>query len=289
MPFSTGNKGVDQLSINFFSKCGIALILFPLFLAMFSMMGCLERADESQQALSPTPSGHMENSSLQMDFDVELKEGLFAVRGSLVQPGEVSLPYLLLNATLEQENRSKLVALYLLMQLEPNRDYSFEICKNARIAPGEYDCVLRAEGPQGLMAEESRKVSLEESRQSQAGQLEGSWSSYEEAAFWQRWEEENSKAERGQAKGVQVSLDEKPMQLSKNDSVAVAKKDASEGNDSAVQSHENAGVVGSATTKKYHRPDCRFVKKIKPENLIYFESPKEAESQGYVACKVCNP
>lgn len=288
MPVSTGNKGVDQLDLNFFSKCGIALILFPIFLAMFSMTGCLEKADGPAQVSSPASSGQMENSSLQMDFDVELKENLFAVRGSLVLPGDVSLPYLFLNATLEQENRSKLVALYMLMQLEPGRDYSFEICKNARIAPGEYDCVLKAEGPNGLMAEESRKVSLQTSQQLQVSQTESSWSSIEEAAFWQRWEEENSKAGHARAESAKASAEEKSSQISKNDST-VAKDGVPEGNDSSLLSHGNAGVVGSVTAKKYHRPDCRFAKRIKPENLVYFKSSEEAESQGYVACKVCNP
>ena len=47
--------------------------------------------------------------------------------------------------------------------------------------------------------------------------------------------------------------------------------------------------MGSATSKKYHRPDCRYALKIKPENLIYFQSEEDAKEQGYLPCKSCNP
>ena len=52
---------------------------------------------------------------------------------------------------------------YLLMQIEPNRDYSFKITKNRKIPAGEYDCTLEANGPQRILAEESRRISLAES------------------------------------------------------------------------------------------------------------------------------
>jgi len=48
-------------------------------------------------------------------------------------------------------------------------------------------------------------------------------------------------------------------------------------------------VVGSASSDKYHRPDCRYAQKIKPENKIWFENVWEAREQGYVPCKVCKP
>lgn len=47
--------------------------------------------------------------------------------------------------------------------------------------------------------------------------------------------------------------------------------------------------VGSTTSNKYHRPDCRYAVKIKEENKIPFYSVEEAEEAGYVPCKVCNP
>ena len=50
-----------------------------------------------------------------------------------------------------------------------------------------------------------------------------------------------------------------------------------------------ATLVGSSTSKKYHRWDCRYVAKIKPENRINFTSPEDAKRQGYLPCKSCNP
>jgi hypothetical protein len=46
-------------------------------------------------------------------------------------------------------------------------------------------------------------------------------------------------------------------------------------------------LVGSSGSNKYHRPDCRFVEKIK--NKIYFKSAEEARKNGKVPCKTCNP
>lgn len=47
--------------------------------------------------------------------------------------------------------------------------------------------------------------------------------------------------------------------------------------------------VGSTTSNKYHRLDCRYAVKIKVENRIPFYSVEVAEEAGYIPCKVCNP
>jgi len=47
--------------------------------------------------------------------------------------------------------------------------------------------------------------------------------------------------------------------------------------------------VGSSKSHIYHYPDCPWALKIKPENLIYFESVKEAQEKWYRPCKVCKP
>jgi DNA repair exonuclease SbcCD ATPase subunit len=47
--------------------------------------------------------------------------------------------------------------------------------------------------------------------------------------------------------------------------------------------------IASNKAKKYHRPDCQWAKKIKPENMVTFSSAKEARQAGYVPCKVCKP
>ena len=47
--------------------------------------------------------------------------------------------------------------------------------------------------------------------------------------------------------------------------------------------------VGSKKSNKYHYPSCRWAKKIKPNNLVTFQSAKEAQEAGYIPCKVCRP
>ncbi len=50
-----------------------------------------------------------------------------------------------------------------------------------------------------------------------------------------------------------------------------------------------AEVWGSKNSNKYHNPSCRWAQKIKPQNLIKFNSPEEASKSGYIPCKVCRP
>ncbi|OYT40298.1 MAG: hypothetical protein B6U86_04260 [Candidatus Altiarchaeales archaeon ex4484_43] len=45
--------------------------------------------------------------------------------------------------------------------------------------------------------------------------------------------------------------------------------------------------VGSKSSNRYHHCDCRYAKRIKPENIICFSSKRDAESKGYVPCGVC--
>lgn len=47
--------------------------------------------------------------------------------------------------------------------------------------------------------------------------------------------------------------------------------------------------VGSAESIIYHKPSCRWAKEISKKNEVWFQSPEEAASSGYQACKVCKP
>ena len=47
--------------------------------------------------------------------------------------------------------------------------------------------------------------------------------------------------------------------------------------------------VASKKSKVFHSPNCKWVKRIKPENLIGFKSREEAISSGRRPCKVCSP
>ena len=44
---------------------------------------------------------------------------------------------------------------------------------------------------------------------------------------------------------------------------------------------------GNKNSKKYHKPDCRYAKSLKEENLVIFETELEAEIAGYIQCSVC--
>ncbi|MCL6450064.1 MAG: MBL fold metallo-hydrolase [Acetobacteraceae bacterium] len=47
--------------------------------------------------------------------------------------------------------------------------------------------------------------------------------------------------------------------------------------------------AASRASDKYHYPWCRYVGSIKPENLIWFDSPSRAREAGYVPCSACQP
>ena len=146
------------------------------------------------QEPSSEPYDQFPDSRLHMDYDVELSRDLFRLQGDLLLPGAANLGYILLNASLQKEEIPIFSTKYLLMQIEPNREYGFEICKICRLESGEYDCILKAESPQGIIAEEVRKVSLEGSRD----RLEG-WSQAEEMAFWRMIEEYEREGDVGEA------------------------------------------------------------------------------------------
>lgn len=47
--------------------------------------------------------------------------------------------------------------------------------------------------------------------------------------------------------------------------------------------------VGTTRSDKYHRPTCRWAKKIDSANEVWFDSAEAARAKGYVPCKVCRP
>ena len=153
------------MATNFFRKCGIFLTLLPLVLALFGMMGCIERAPDLLS--SPINSSSIEAaeetpSRLQMDFDSEVNSHLFRVWGDLTIFGNRSLPYLMLNATLREGGKTLQSTKYLMIDLKPGGDHSFEIAKDMRIDPGDYACTLEISGPAGTLASETRRCQANE-------------------------------------------------------------------------------------------------------------------------------
>jgi len=52
----------------------------------------------------------------------------------------------------------------------------------------------------------------------------------------------------------------------------------------------DAGIyIGNKRSHKFHRPECRWPKKMSSTNKIFFQSRQEAINQGYAPCKVCKP
>ena len=287
---STGNEGVDQLVIKFFRKCGIPLILFSIVLTLFCITGCLEQS--SKPSVTPPVSvDQPENLSLQMDFETELQSDLFCVRGNIMLPGNSSLAYLLLNATLCQGSIVQFGTKYLLMELKPEQDHSFEIAKNVKIPAGEYDCILEAKGPQGLLAVERRKVCLVSEQKSVFDPFP--WPAdmdLDESAFGGEEPQVRSEEESAVHNEISEKVSEKEDFAVLNDKEKDPTGNAGSLRESSTLSQEVEGkFMGSITSKKYHRLDCRYALKIKPENCIYFQSIEDAEGQGYLPCKVCNP
>ena len=302
-------------------------ILFALFIASLCMSGCLEKATGPMQERASEPNDQLPGYRLQMDYDVELSSDLFRLQGDLLLPGAANLGYILLNASLQKEESPIFSTKYLLMQVEPNREYGFEICRSCRLESGEYDCILKAEAPQGIIAEEVRKVRLEGS----GDRLEG-WSQAEETAFWrmiEEYEREGDERERDESVGAEseeiegeenkndeemeggAAGDERGLQegagggddakvddagkeslgkpsYSESSSIALFSGYRARDDEDGISSREES-LVGSKSSRKYHRPDCRFAQKIKPENLISFSGVEDARREGYLPCKVCNP
>lgn len=289
MWISTGNKGVDQSVIKFFRKCGIPLILFSIVIALLCAAGCLERPAE----LPPEPAVFLDQPGdllLQMDFDSELSSDLFCVRGSIMPLGNSSLAYVLLNATLCQGSKVQFYTKYLLMDLQPGKDNGFEIAKNVKIPAGEYVCILETTGPQGLLANESRMVSLVPEEKPV----------FELIPWPEDLDPDNSVSGR-EDEPDQAPEESAAQKRSSQDASADKDSRAAAGEEgqpatgakslqTSSSSQEDGGkLVGSITSKKYHRPDCRYAIKIKPDNRIYFQSQEDAEKQGYLPCKVCSP
>lgn len=62
-------------------------------------------------------------------------------------------------------------------------------------------------------------------------------------------------------------------------------KNLSQGRDAATETY----FVGSKTSNKYHFPECRWAKTIRPSHLIIFKSLTAAQDRGYIPCPVCKP
>lgn len=56
-----------------------------------------------------------------------------------------------------------------------------------------------------------------------------------------------------------------------------------------VEAATKKSYVGSEKSNVYHKLYCKYVKRIKKYNKIYFKTKKQAKNWGYRPCKVCHP
>jgi hypothetical protein len=64
-------------------------------------------------------------------------------------------------------------------------------------------------------------------------------------------------------------------------------QDSQTGTDEINTQSKKCEYIGSKNSNKYHLPNCRWAKNIKPENLTCFKDKIDAESKGYLPDKNC--
>ena len=48
-------------------------------------------------------------------------------------------------------------------------------------------------------------------------------------------------------------------------------------------------LIASDSSDRYHLSTCKIAQKIRPGEVVVFQTPEEAWEGGYVPCKKCNP
>jgi hypothetical protein len=301
-----------------------------LFVVLICLQGCIDKNVDSRDvssSIEPEPS-YYQVLEAEMDFNSEVGSTLFRASGDLTLWGNSNLPYVVLNATLCRDGQPVTSARYMLIDVQSNRDYGFEICKNLPLPSGEYFCLLELTGPGGLLSSQSRScratgfqedlpptVTIESTRRAFPASSPSPVSlSVYEKAFQDYAEQERLSEEREASRSASLKIEqlleeetgleevspseslsdgagiEDDFQVIEDDVQddlpAASNQDPKSSEDAE---HSTSQLVGSTSSSKYHRPDCRYAAKIKPENRIYFGSAEEAERKGYEACKSCSP
>jgi len=101
------------------------------------------------------------------------------------------------------------------------------------------------------------------------------------------------KAAVNKALGASYSLASNPLgsqssndRTSGADSLTATEKQTKPGATSAVAEYK---YVASKNSKVFHKPECHWAKRIKPENLVGYSSKDEAIKAGKRPCKQCKP
>ena len=282
--------------------CGITPLLLPLLLVILCVAGCLQKAEEPIAVPLPKLDGDPA-PRLQLDFDAEVSSALFRVRGDLLMRSNVSLPYLILNATLHEGDRPLKSIRYMMIDVKPDHDHAFEISKSMRIPSGSYNCSLEVSGPSGPLIYETRRciangpweqpsLVLPPILRQELPQTAANGTDKEETVLQRDGESFGKDASEAAQRSVSLQKNSAASRslTGNNESIVSKEKGEIAIVPEAVAANGSEGevkLVGSSSSKKYHRPNCRYVSKIKPENRVYFTSQEEAKIQGYLPCKVC--
>jgi hypothetical protein len=301
---STGNEGVDQLNLNLFRKCGILPPLLLLMLGLLLTTGCIKSGLQGSHGETAPLQGMTSSPALEMDFISGVSSGLLWAEGNVVLWGDEILPYLILNATFYHDGRPEKSIRYMMIEVEPQKELPFKICKNAQMPPGNYTCSLEARGPDGQLGTETRTCEIARdsfaAQETTAGEAYGQMqqshrdvSPAEEYPFV--FLQEPLQEEEKPANGLDVEKAAGSSEVVPSDNIDMAMaSEPAEARDEGAEKMEGAAgemtdLLGSSSSKKYHLPGCRYVAKIRPENLVHFASETEAREQGYQPCRICLP
>ncbi len=263
---SSGNKGVWVFLLR---SC--ILVCFVSLLVL--LHGCIENKATEQKS----SSGTFADKRLELEFESEVSSSLFRVWGRFDLDSNLSEPYLLLEAALMKDSREVLRAKYLMIDVPPGQN-TFEFSKVARLYPGRgYICRLEVSDSCGVIFSEERASKFSES-------------AIEQSIYPSSISIGESIGVSEKSKGSEEEKGTRSENKDSNES-SIDEEDSSNATNAgkASQNEQEVRYIGSTTSKKYHLPECRYAKKIKPEHMISFSSREEAESRGYEPCKVCNP
>lgn len=275
---------------------------------------------------SPSDNGDLDPSvvssstpaSLLLNFNSTVSSGIFRTWGDLTLRGGSNLSYLILNATLWDGDRLVESTRYMMIEVVPGESRSFDIQESSRLIPERgYSSRLEVEEPEVLFVSERRDCLVGED--DSGGVIWEDIGSIHEDEEGSEKEPSGSLSSSGSAKVVSTPSSSRSTEryrevADSSEDLEPEDEDQSSGSspgdedeleveegveiEGEVETEEKVGTdreddevryVGSTTSNKYHRLDCRYAVKIKEENRIPFYSVEEAEEAGYIPCKVCNP
>ncbi|KUK44144.1 MAG: Uncharacterized protein XD72_1468 [Methanothrix harundinacea] len=244
-----------------------------------------EDPDSSISVIGPSVSSL---ASPIVEFDSSVSPSMFRTWGNLTLEDGSALPYLILNATLWDGDLLIESTRHMMIDMGPGDRRSFDIRESCRLSPERgYSSLLEVEEPEDFfvserhdcqVVEDDSRVVVWEEMSSPRGVEAGS----EKASY-------SSLSPPGSAKVASISSYYKSTERYRDSSGAQMEAELEVETDYEDDEMVGSFYVGSTTSNKYHRPDCRYAEKIKDENRIFFSNVAEAEEAGYSPCKVCNP